>query len=1020
MNNQHILLEYHDFKKEYVSRYGEKTIILMQIGTFYEMCAVIDDDVQYGEVNIYNICESVLLSIAHKKYKYDEFTQKEYLQAGFPIVSQDKYMPLLLNQGYKLIIVDQITEKPNIERKVTLMLSPGINMKYTNSNKTSNYFMSIYIEKYTYKSKDNYRAGISTIDLGTGKNYIHDIHHSEDLDYWKNEISRLILFYNPSELLFQLQDIVYNLDDIINEWDIGHSCIQINYFNDNIYKQPSYQDNYLQKFFKIDTMLSMIDYFELTHKKETCNSYIYMLAYINEHKNDILNNIEIPREYRDMDYLLLNSNSIRQLNIVNNYSYYKGKNESLLEICNKSKTPMGKRLFKEKLLYPSINIDEIKKSYNCIEICRKDKFYEELIKKLKYVSDLEKSLRFMGLFLLSPYDLYSTYLSYGYVNDICRIIKNNDIWKYYNNYEETIEIFNEYYNKIKDTFKFDNINNVPILSMEYSIFNRTIISELDEIEDEIVMYKDHFNHICTRLSEFIDNKKVNSIKYDNDKDNWFIYCTNKRSETFKNKLKNIGNNMIHVKDDTGNILYSIHPSQFTYKKKDGSNKLIECDLISNMSIKLFKLQNRLSKLNEKYYNEFITDSYSKYNEPLKKLHKLISEIDFYSAGAKISIEYNYCKPKIVSGKSFMDYKGIRHPIVERINTETEYITNDISIGTEKGGVLLYGTNACGKSTLMKAIGLNIIMAQAGLYVACDSFEYAPYKQIFTRILNNDNIFRSQSSFAVEMEEIRGILQRADDSSLVLGDELCSGTETISALSIVSAGLQELSMRKTSFMFTSHLHQLIDIPTIKEISNLQIYHLKINHIDGVLIYDRKLAEGPGPSIYGLKVCEALGLPKKFIEQATKIQLKLENKFKPKISPYNKNVIVDRCYVCNENAKDTHHINEQCMADENGMIKHFHKNDPHNLAPLCKKCHNDTTYGKLIIEGYVMTGEGKKLKYYYAENKKKSKKKFNEEQIENIQKYRNTYEQSINNCIMLLDKDGIQISITLLKKIMDNEY
>ena len=142
-------------------------------------------------------------------------------------------------------------------------------------------------------------------------------------------------------------------------------------------------------------------------------------------------------------------------------------------------------------------------------------------------------------------------------------------------------------------------------------------------------------------------------------------------------------------------------------------------------------------------------------------------------------------------KGFVVAKDIRHPIVEKINEDTEYITNDISLGKEKDGMLLFGTNACGKSTLMKAIGLNIIMAQAGLYVASREFRYKPYNQIFTRILNNDNIFRAQSSFAVEMQELNGILQKADNNSLILGDELCSGTETISAISIVATGIEYL-------------------------------------------------------------------------------------------------------------------------------------------------------------------------------------------------------------------------------------
>ena len=133
--------------------------------------------------------------------------------------------------------------------------------------------------------------------------------------------------------------------------------------------------------------------------------------------------------------------------------------------------------------------------------------------------------------------------------------------------------------------------------------------------------------------------------------------------------------------------------------------------------------------------------------------------------------------------SYITAKELRHPIIERIQTKSEYVPNDIQIGTETQTGMPYGTHASGKSSLMKAVGLNIILAQAGFYTASSDFQFSPYKHLFTRILNNDNIFKGESGFAVEVSEIRSILKRCDNNSLVLGDELCNGTENISAQSI---------------------------------------------------------------------------------------------------------------------------------------------------------------------------------------------------------------------------------------------
>ena len=241
-------------------------------------------------------------------------------------------------------------------------------------------------------------------------------------------------------------------------------------------------------------------------------------------------------------------------------------------------------------------------------------------------------------------------------------------------------------------------------------------------------------------------------------------------------------------------------------------------------------------------------------------------MDFYKSNAKTSILYGYTKPCIVEGeKSFVDIEAMRHPIIERIQTDIEYVPNDICIGnSDLDGMLLYGCNAVGKSSLMKAIGLNIIMAQSGMFVACSKFTFKPFNYVFTRISDNDNIFKGQSSFAVEMSELRSILKRSDKNSIVLGDELCSGTESVSAQSIFAASVIKLE-EKYKFVFATHLHELYKMSDIKELDNVKSYHLKVIFEEETkkLIYDRKLEDGNGPTIYGLEVCKAMDLDPEFL-------------------------------------------------------------------------------------------------------------------------------------------------------------
>ena len=290
-----------------------------------------------------------------------------------------------------------------------------------------------------------------------------------------------------------------------------------------------------------------------------------------------------------------------------------------------------------------------------------------------------------------------------------------------------------------------------------------------------------------------------------------------------------------------------------------------------------------------------------------------------------------------------------------------YVGNDINIGNTEyntntntnslDGILLYGTNAVGKTSFIRALGISVIMAQAGLYVPASSYKYKPYKYIFTRILGNDNIFKGLSTFAVEMSELRTILRLADKNSLVLGDELCSGTESISAVSIFVSGVQKLAAINCSFIFATHLHEIINYEEITDLHNVGMKHMSVMYDikNDCLIYNRKLQDGPGNNMYGLEVCKSLNLPQDFLENAHNIRLKYHPEttrildYKP--SHFNtKHIVGGLCEKCKTHlAVDVHHLVFQNEADEKGRIQKnglsFKKNENANLMNLCEKCHNE---------------------------------------------------------------------------------
>ena len=184
----------------------------------------------------------------------------------------------------------------------------------------------------------------------------------------------------------------------------------------------------------------------------------------------------------------------------------------------------------------------------------------------------------------------------------------------------------------------------------------------------------------------------------------------------------------------------------------------------------------------------------------------LKHIDVYNNFVFLSKKYNLCKPKISPLKqkenSYIKAKKMRHILIENIEKNEIYVPNDVHIGHNENnlGMLLYGTNAVGKTSLIKSIGICILMAQSGCFVPCESFEYCPYKYIFTRIIGNDNIFKGLSTFGVEMSELRVILKNCNKNSIILGDELCSGTEIDSALSIFLSSLMTMTQQESTFIF----------------------------------------------------------------------------------------------------------------------------------------------------------------------------------------------------------------------------
>ena len=1035
-----LVREYFDYQQSFQKKYGQNTIVLMQVGSFYEFYGLDTDKLSYKEVDsnynldnthLYTVSKLLGFSIAKKT--------NNILMAGVPKYAIDKHVKKLLDNNYTIIIIEQIgDDKKDVERKITNIYSPGTYLDDINYVK-NNFLASIYIEHTETFKGSILEVGVSCIDLSIGKNIIYEIpYKKDDMNYVYDELYKFINSYNPSEIIIQFKNVSEKLQkNIIETLEINKRLIKYVDYDDK-YKKIEVQELILKEIFKPKSMIHIFEYLNINKMQIGIYSYINLILFIKEHDNNKLLNLEKPDIYTTSTLLNLNRSTIYRLNLVDN-TYEENSNvKSLFNIINMTTTNIGRRLLRNRLIFPITNKDILEKRYNLAEYFINNVELMNLFKsELQNISDIERLNRKLAILKLDKEsDLLNLYISMNYINKIFSNI-DNTLLELLDLDISNVQECNELHKNICNIFNLDSLYRRDI-----NIFNKNYNKDIDEkhniYQKQIVI----FEKMCKRFTEIIkeEDKKIYDesnllVDYEwSDRDNCYnITTTEARAKKLKIGLSKRG--IIKIKDNQFDIYIEIQAKDIILKGSagGGGKTKIKCDIINECSDKLYRSKLILQKLVDSVYKNVLDELY-KYNEVLFNIINFIGKLDCAMSTANNFINYNYCKPVIDNSteKSYFDCRDIRHPIIERLLTNNLYVTNDIHMGiNNQDGILLFGTNSCGKSSLMKAIGLCVIMSQAGLYVPASSFTLCPYTKIFSRIGNQDNIFTGKSSFTQEMSELRDIFNRCDSNSLVIGDEPCSGTEHISAISIVSSSIEFLSRKKCSYIFATHLHKLNEIDLLKNLDNLHKYHLKITYdeVNDKLIYNRKLEHGIGNEEYGLEVAKSLSLELDFLHNAYKVknQLKDIGLYSTKGSVYNSKKILDKCELCGEEGEEIHHINFQNLANKFGHIDTIHMNMKGNLCSICQKCHDMVHNDEINIKGYIETSEGIILDYEIVEKQiheevKKTKKKYSKQEIDWILKCHQTNERSTHKQIsaMFEVSQKKKISATIVGKIIKGNY
>jgi DNA mismatch repair protein MutS len=964
---------YFELQEVFEEKHGEDVLIFLELGSFFEIYGVDSEHIKLGKAK--EVAEMLNIQLTRKnKSDPNPSSIKNPFMAGVPTVAFERHLNRLIQEKkYTIVLIRQKGEPPKITRYLHQVISPGTNFDYI-ADSSENFIIALTVDVH----QNIYSIGYSAIDVSTGISYVSEIYGTaEDPNFALDEVFNLLHIYKTSEIVLNFSSKFVNQHKILEYLEVKRNY----HFSVHAKKiKVEFQNQLFQKIFGTESFLSPIEELNLERVPLASESLAILIEFIYQHDYKIIEKINRPKLLENRNYLYLGNNAIEQLGIYSNSG-----ERSVLNLIDNTSTAIGKRLLKTRLLNPIFDKNILDERFNLVD--RVNPHITEIDSYLKKIYDLERISRRIKLQKLHPMEITYLQSSLNSTNEIVKIVKKNLIANF--NFSETeIESLND---EIEKNFDLEKCAKYNFDQIAENIFLSGVSREIDRVEKDIEGYFSSLNFIIEKIYKLLEQKANRSEKEMVslgvlEKEGHYISLT-------RNRFNLIENDFFDEKIILGNEEHFF--KDFKVKKLSNSVK-ITSDLIDQISEKISSAKTKLISLVKEEFQTKLVEIEKNHTLLLEKIVEFLSKIDVAVSTGKLSKNRNYCKPELILGDRFLQIQDLRHPLIEEREENGIYVPNDIFLGSKENfadwdnfnkdildatedkqidGVLLYGINSSGKSSLMKSVGISIILAQAGFFVPAKKMRISLFNSLFTRIVAKDNLAKGLSSFAVEMMELKNIFNRTGKNSIVLGDEISHGTETLSGVSIVSSAILRLVDKESLFIFATHLHQLDDVDEVQNLKSVINLHLAVEYDvkRDKLTFNRKLAVGSGSSVYGLEFARSLHMDEIFLKTANRIRKKIAEEFsdvelllKKKTSRYNKELYLTKCIICGEAVDDVHHISGKKLAKA-GFIGHFSKNHKHNLVPLCKKHHLEIHDGKIDLRGFMMTSSG--LELHYEENSQK---------------------------------------------------
>mgnify|MGYP001219634794 CR=1 FL=1 len=692
-NNMSLIRDYFNKTKKYKSEKGDKTLVLMQVGAFYEVYGLKDKST--GEISgsdIETFSHFCDLAISDKKVCVGK---QGVVMSGFRDYVLEKYLRKIIENNYTAVVYSQDEKAAGTTRSLTGIYSPGTFFN-SESIEITNNSVCIWLQKH----KDQIICGMANIDIFTGKSSMfeyQDVFSKHCTSY--DEMERFISIYNPSEVI-----IIHNLEDrlvnnIINFASIKTECIhkininETNTLSDkaNNCEKQIYQKKIIEKFYN-DSEISQN--FNFYNYPIATQSLCFLLEFIYEHNPDLVHKIALPTFENCNERLILGNHSLKQLNIINS-GEGKGKVASVASYINLCVTPMGKRKLNQILVAPTFDTEFLKSEYNeCEYLCNNEEIKDHIRTSLKSMKDLEKLTRKLILKRITPCDLYYLHNNIVSAQNLFEWLhENSDMQKYIGSFvsKEKFENSDNIISILSTKLNLKECQEINNLDYDKNFINSGVDNEYDELvteyKDSLILLETITNWLNSLVVPFEKNSRAKTKEfvkiYQTEKMGYSIIATKRRTTILKDQLKNLDNPIIKLQYEswTGETKsIDFNHSELEYNKSTSSNWNIESKYTNKLCKSILVSHKDVSLKLESIYKNIINELMS-FSDNLNEVIKFVATVDSISTKSHIATKYNLSKPIIECDRdaSFCDIKGLRHILIEAILENELYVTNDINL-----------------------------------------------------------------------------------------------------------------------------------------------------------------------------------------------------------------------------------------------------------------------------------------------------------------------------------------------------